>query len=124
MDWAGIPPEKKSTFGGIFSVGSVAISWYNRKQRYVVLILAEVENMVASQASCEVIWMRKILVRLFHQEMDLTVIYFDNQSCIKLYKNMVFQTGLSTSISSIMICRLCAEDNYVATVHSNLGTRC
>ena len=50
----------------------------------------KVEYMAASQATCEVIWMRKILVGLFGQEMDQTVIYYDNQSCIKLSKNMYF----------------------------------
>ena len=34
--------------------------------------------------------MRKILVGLFGQRMDPTVIYCDNQSCIKLSENLVF----------------------------------
>ena len=34
--------------------------------------------------------MRKILVGLFDQRMDPTVIYCDNQSCIKLSENPVF----------------------------------
>ena len=34
--------------------------------------------------------MRKILVGLFDQRMDLTVTYCDNQSCIKLSENLVF----------------------------------
>ena len=46
--------------------------------------------MAASQAACEAIWMRKILVGLFGQRMDPTVIYCDNQSCIKLSENPVF----------------------------------
>ena len=46
--------------------------------------------MVASQEACEAIWMWKILVGLFDQRMDPTVIYCDNQSCIKLSKNPVF----------------------------------
>ena len=46
--------------------------------------------MVASQAACEAIWMWKILVGLFGQRMDPTVIYCDNQSCIKLSENPVF----------------------------------
>ena len=45
--------------------------------------------MAASQASCEAIWMMKILVEFFGQQMDLTVIYCDNQSCIKLLFNLV-----------------------------------
>jgi hypothetical protein len=89
-DWVGSPSDRKSTSGGIFSVGSTVVSWYNRKQRSVALSSAEAEYMVASQATCEAIWMRKILVGLFGQMMDPTVIYCDNQSCIKLSENPVF----------------------------------
>eukprot|EP00253_Pinus_taeda_P029808 PITA_29808 len=89
-DWAGSPSDRKSTLGGIFNLGSVAVSWYNRKQRSVALSSAEVEYMVASQATCEAIWMQKILVGLFDQRMDLIVIYCDNSSCIKLSENPVF----------------------------------
>jgi hypothetical protein len=89
-DWAGSPSDRKSTSGGIFSVGSTTVSWYNRKQRSVALSSAEAEYMAASQATCEAIWMRKILVGLFGQKMDPTVIYCDNQSCIKLSENPLF----------------------------------
>ena len=41
-------------------------------------------------AACEVIWMRKILVRLFGSHLEPTVIYCDNQSCIKLSVNPIF----------------------------------
>jgi len=34
--------------------------------------------------------MRKILVGLFGQQVDPTVIYCDNKSCIKLSENPVF----------------------------------
>jgi len=34
--------------------------------------------------------MRKILVGLFGQQIDQTLIYCDNQSCIKLFENPVF----------------------------------
>ena len=89
-NWERSPSDRRSTSGAIFSVRSVAISWYNRKQRSIALNSAEAEYMVASQATCEVIWMRKILIGLFGQMMDPTVIYCDNQSCIKLSKNLVF----------------------------------
>jgi len=48
VDWAGSPSDRKSTSGGIFNLGSVAVSWYNRKQRLVALSLAEAEYMAAS----------------------------------------------------------------------------
>jgi len=46
--------------------------------------------MVASQATCEAIWMRKILVGLFGHMMDPNMICCDNQSCIKLFENPTF----------------------------------
>jgi hypothetical protein len=64
---------------------------------------AEAEYMAASQAACEAIWMRKILVGLFGQRMDPTVIYCDNQSCIKLSENPVFHDRSKHMISGIII---------------------
>jgi hypothetical protein len=86
----GSPIDRKSTSGGIFSIGSTVVSWYRRKQRSMALSSAEEEYMVTSQAACEAIWMRKILVGLFCSYLDLTMIYCDNQSCIKLSINHVF----------------------------------
>eukprot|EP00253_Pinus_taeda_P025794 PITA_25794 len=47
-DWAGSPSDKKSTSGGIFNLGSAAVSWYRKKQRSVALSTAEAEYMAAS----------------------------------------------------------------------------
>ena len=52
-DWAGSPTDRKSTSGGIFSIGSTVVSWYNRKQRSMALSSAEAEYMAASLAACE-----------------------------------------------------------------------
>eukprot|EP00253_Pinus_taeda_P023857 PITA_23857 len=90
VDWVGSPSDRKSTSRGIFNLGSAAVSWYSRKQRSIALSIAEAEYMAASQAACEAIWMRKILVGLFGQMIDPTMIYCDNQSCIKLFENPVF----------------------------------
>jgi hypothetical protein len=89
-DWAGSPMDIKSTPGGIFSIVSTTVSWYNRKQRSMALSLEEVEYMEVIQATCEAIWMRRILVGLFGSHLDVTVIHCDNQSCIKLSINHVF----------------------------------
>jgi hypothetical protein len=89
-DWVGNPTKKKSTSGGIFSIGSTVVSWYSRKQISMALSSMEAQYMAAIQATCEAIWMRKILVGLFGSHLDPTVIYCDNQSCIKLSINLVF----------------------------------
>ena len=77
-DWAGSPTNRKSTSGGVFSIGSTVVSWYSRKQRSVALSSVEAEYMTASLAACEAIWMRKILVGLFGSHLEPTVIYCDN----------------------------------------------
>eukprot|EP00253_Pinus_taeda_P007181 PITA_07181 len=60
------------------------------KQRFAALSSEEAEYMAASLAACKAIWMRKILVGLFESHLEPTVIYCDNQSCIKLLANPVF----------------------------------
>eukprot|EP00253_Pinus_taeda_P014873 PITA_14873 len=62
----------------------------SRKQRFVALSSSEAEYMVARTASCETIWLRKLLVNLFRRNMEVTRIMCDNQSCIKLSENPVF----------------------------------
>ena len=59
----------------------------------MALSSAEAEYMETSQAACEAIWVRKILVGLFGHQMDSTVIHCDNQSCIKISVNPVFHDG-------------------------------
>ena len=46
--------------------------------------------MAASTASCEAIWLRKLLLNLLKKRMQPTRILFDNQSCIKLSENTAF----------------------------------
>jgi len=46
--------------------------------------------MAANEATCEAIWLRKLLVGLFRQRMEATNVCCYNQSCIKLFENPVF----------------------------------
>eukprot|EP00253_Pinus_taeda_P026176 PITA_26176 len=89
-NWAGCASDRKSTSGCCFGLGSVVVSWFSRKQQSVALSSAEAEYMAASLASCEAIWLRKLLFGLFGQRLRPSVIYCDNQSCIELTENPVF----------------------------------
>jgi hypothetical protein len=82
--------RQKEHLGCCFSLGSTMITWFNRKQTSVALSSVEAEYMAVSMASCEAIWLHKLLTCLFDQELEPTVIYCDNQSCIKLSENPVF----------------------------------
>ena len=63
--------------------------WFSRKQKSVALSSAKAEYMATSQASCEALWLHKLLVNLFGRELRPTMIYCDNQSCIQLSENPV-----------------------------------
>ena len=64
-DWAGIAIDRKSTLGRCFSVGLGVSSWFRKKQSCVALSTTEAEYVAACSASCEVVWLRKILSDLF-----------------------------------------------------------
>jgi hypothetical protein len=89
-DWAGSVSDRKSTLGCCLNLGSAMISWQSRKQSSIALNTAEAEYIVACSASCEAIWLRKLLTGLFDLEMEATMILCDNQSCIKMTENHVF----------------------------------
>ena len=66
------------------------ISWFSKKQSSISLSIAEAEYIAACSASCDAIWLRKLMSGLFDLEMDTTEILCDNQSCIKMSENLVF----------------------------------
>ena len=63
-DWASSVSDRKRIYGCCFILGSAVVSWF-RKQNSVALSSVEAEYMVASQASCEALWILKLLVDLF-----------------------------------------------------------
>jgi hypothetical protein len=77
-DWEGGETDHKCTFGCCFSLGSIVISWFNMKQTSIALSSAEEEYMAVSLASCEAIWLRKLLTGLFGQGLGPTLIHCDN----------------------------------------------
>jgi hypothetical protein len=63
------------------------IFWFSRKQTSVALSSVETEYLESNTASCEDIWLRKLLAGMFDQGLDPIVIYCDNKSCIKICEN-------------------------------------
>ena len=65
-DWVGSVDDRKITFGYVFHLGSGAISWAFKKQPIVALSTAEAEYVVATSATCQSVWMRRMLRNLCH----------------------------------------------------------
>ena len=73
-----------------FNMGSTMISWSNKKKSSMALSTIEVEYIAATDSSKESIWLNKILAGLFGDVPETTIIHCDNQSCVKLSKNLVY----------------------------------
>ena len=56
----------------------------------MALSTTEAKYVAACLASCEVVWLRKLLSNLFDLQLDATSIYYDNHICVKLSENLVF----------------------------------
>ena len=68
-----------------------AVSWKTRLQDRVGISSTEAEYYAASEAFGEAKWFRMFLAELNLQQEGPTVILEDNQSCINLSQNPVFQ---------------------------------
>ena len=95
-NWFGSIPDKKSTSCGCYCLGSTMISWFSRKEYNVSLSTAEAEYIAAYFASCEAIWLQKLMSGLFELDLDTTVILCDNQRCITMANNPLFHDKSST----------------------------
>ena len=56
----------------------------------MALSIAEVEYVTSCSASCEAVWLWKLLSDIFDLQLDATYIHCDNQSCVKLSENPVY----------------------------------
>eukprot|EP00253_Pinus_taeda_P016145 PITA_16145 len=60
-DWAGNVDDHRSITGYAFSLGSRVITWSSKKQNTVSLSLAEVEYQAMCAATCEAVWLWRLL---------------------------------------------------------------
>ena len=56
----------------------------------MALSTVEAEYVATCSASCEAIWLQKLLPDLFDLQLDATCIYYNNQSFVKFSENPVF----------------------------------
>ena len=75
---------RKSTSGFFYQLGQSPISWSSKKQVSVALSSTEAEYVSAAYASQEAVWLRQLLDDLGAAATQPTLMYEDNQGCIKL----------------------------------------
>ena len=86
-DWARDIDDNKSTLGYAFNIGFGVVSWNSEKQPSVSLSSTKAEYKALCNATCEVVWLRRILEDIGKQQINPTILKCDNQSTIKLAHN-------------------------------------
>ena len=61
----------------------MCVTKYNRSKVCCLLLV-----------SCEVLWLRKLLCNFFNLQLDVTYMLYDDQSCVKVSKNLVLHDML------------------------------
>ena len=59
-------------------MGSYAILWASKKQPIVAQCIVEAKYIAVNAATCQAIWLRRILIDLNERKEDGTIIYCDN----------------------------------------------
>jgi len=118
-DWAGNPDDRRSTSGYAFHIGSGVVSWSSKKQPTVSLSSTESEYKALTNATCEAIWLRRILADLEEAQSGSTCINCDNQSAIKLAHNPVYHARTKHVELQYHFVREKIESNEIGLIFCN-----
>nr|GEW39852.1 zinc finger, CCHC-type [Tanacetum cinerariifolium] len=82
--------QGKGTTGIVFYFGESPIAWCTQKQLTVALSSCESEFMAAAGATCQALWLKRLLSELTGWEEERITLKIDNISAIALVRNPVF----------------------------------
>ena len=88
-DYAGDVDASKSTTGVIFFLTGSPITWQSKKQKVVAQSSCEAEYIAAANATCEALWLTRVLAEVQGKTPSVPVLMVDNKSAIALSKNPV-----------------------------------
>ncbi|KAI0519453.1 hypothetical protein KFK09_006901 [Dendrobium nobile] len=89
-DWAADHLDRRSITGYCAFLGHNLISWIVKKQSSVTRSSTEAEYRPLSTATCDLIWLRRLLAKFQSIQTEPTKLYCDNVSALALATNPVF----------------------------------
>lgn len=108
--------DRRSTSGMAFYINESLVTWTSQKQHCVALSSCEAEFMAATMATCQAIWIRRLLAEITGHAVEPAILHVDNKSALDLMKNPVFH-GRSKHIDTrFHFIRECVENGEVTVV--------
>ena len=88
-DFAGDISSRRSTSGLSVFLGESPVVWKSRRQSMIALSTGEAEYISLCDAAKMASWIRQLFCELGFEQKQPTVIFEDNQACIKMAENPV-----------------------------------
>ena len=98
----------------LYFFGNSQVSWISQKQRIVAQSSCEAEYVAATSATCQGIWLSRLIGEILGKEADRSVLLIDNQSAIALCKNPVFHERSKHIDVRYHLVRNCVEKKKLA----------
>jgi hypothetical protein len=120
-DHAGDQADRKSTSGVVFFLGNNIITWSSQKQRVVALSSCEAEYIATTAATCQGVWLSRLLGELTGRVPAKFSLLIDNKSAIALCHNPVLHNRSKHIDTKFHYIRECIEDELLDVDH--IGTQ-
>jgi hypothetical protein len=118
-DWAGNLDNRKSKAGYLFKLGNNIISFATRNEEVVALSTAEAELMAATIAARELVWIRRLMKEIGHEQKNPTILFEDNMACIKMSRNPEYHQRTKHIDIKYFYCREKYLNGELRLVHCN-----
>jgi hypothetical protein len=112
-DLSGDVDTRKSTTGVLFFLGDNVVSWQSQKHRVVALSSCEAEYIATATASCQGVWLGRLLAEIRGEDVDTVTLKIDNMSAIQLSRNPVFHERSKHIDTRYHYIRQCIEEGRV-----------
>ena len=116
-DFSGDMDDRKSTSGYVFFLGSSILCWGFVKQKTVALSSCEAEYIAATTATCQGIWLNRLVSELRGEEEKAWKLFIDNQSAIILSKNPVHHSRTKHIDTRYHFIRQCVEEKRTVVAY-------